>query len=113
MNDAKDVADLTNTPIEVETDPDVLGDAPVIGAIDLFADDEAVTVTAETRNADASSVKVTLADDKLWIGLGEGPLAIRRDVKLPKAVDEESAVATFRNGVLDVVLPVKKPKRGA
>lgn len=88
-------------------------EAPAIGAIDCFADQQAVTVTAETRNADASSVKVTLADDRLFIGLGEGTQAVRRDVRLPAPVDEEAAVATFRNGVLDVVLPIRKPKKAA
>jgi hypothetical protein len=88
-------------------------EAPSIGAIDCFADQQAVTVTAETRNADAASVKVTLADDRLFIGLGEGTQAVRKDIRLPAPVDEEAAVATFRNGVLDVVLPIRRPKKSA
>ena len=85
-------------------------DRPSLGPIDLHRDHEAVTVTAETRNIDAQQVHVTLADDKLYIGLGDGPASIRKDVALPCAVDEEAAVATFRNGVLDIVLPVKKKR---
>jgi HSP20 family molecular chaperone IbpA len=81
---------------------------PSLGAVDVLTDEDAITVTAETRNTDAQQVHVTLADDKLYIGLGEGAAAIRKDVKLPHAVDEEAAVATFRNGVLDIVLPRRK-----
>jgi len=51
---------------------------------------------------------VSLLDGRLLINLGEGPQAFRRDLPLPAAVDEDAAVATFRNGVLDVVLPRKR-----
>ena len=87
-------------------------DRPALGEVDLQADDAAITVTAETRNADVNSVHVTLADDRLSIGLGEGMNALRRDVTLPAAVDEERAVATLRNGILDIVLPLRQPRPG-
>lgn len=83
-------------------------DRPHLGAVDLIRDLDAITVTAETRNTDPQEVHVTLADDKLFIGLGEGPAALRKDVTLPCPVDEEAAVATFRNGILDIVLPLRK-----
>lgn len=92
--------------------PESAADGPVLGAVDLLADEDAITVTAETRNADPASVHVTLADGTLSIGLGEGQRALRRDVPLPSAVDEERAVATLRNGVLDIVLPLRRA-RGA
>ena len=85
-------------------------DAPVLGEVDLQTDASAITVTAETRNADPSSVHVTLADDRLSIGLGEGVRALRRDLRLPAPVDEERAVATLRNGILDIVLPLRQPR---
>jgi HSP20 family molecular chaperone IbpA len=91
------------TATTVETD-----DKPTLGALDVFTDERNVTVTVETRNADASHVHVSLLDGRLLIGLGEGPRASRRDLPLPTAVDEEGAMATFRNGVLDVVLPIKR-----
>lgn len=80
-------------------------DEPNVGAVDVFADDRHVTVTIETRNIDAGSVHVSVADGRLMINLGEGASACRRDLPLPAAVDEEQAYATFRNGILDVVLP--------
>ncbi|MFA5860885.1 MAG: Hsp20/alpha crystallin family protein [Candidatus Thermoplasmatota archaeon] len=81
---------------------------PHLGEVGLIEDTDAITVTAETRNTDAHEVHVTLADDKLFIGLGEGPAALRKGVSLPCPVDEEAAVATFRNGILDIVLPLRK-----
>lgn len=85
---------------------------PSLGEVDVQSDATAVTVTAETRNAAPDAVHVTLADDRLSIGLGEGASALRRDVPLPAPVDEERAVATLRNGVLDVVLPLRRQHAG-
>lgn len=81
---------------------------PSLGEVDLLTDDRSVTVTVEARNTDASHVHVSLLEGRLMIGLGEGPGATRKDVALPAAVDEDGAVATFRNGILDVVLPLKR-----
>ena len=83
------------------------GANPWLGEVDVFSDATHVTVTAQTRNADASHVHVSVAEGRLLIGLGEGAQAVRRDLPLPVAVDESQAYATFRNGVLDVVLPRK------
>jgi HSP20 family molecular chaperone IbpA len=85
---------------------------PQLGAVDVFRDERAVTVTIETRNADASSVHVSLAEGRLLINLGEGPNALRRDLDLPAPVDEDAAFATFRNGILDVVLPLRGTVKG-
>lgn len=80
---------------------------PAFGEVDLFSDGRNVTVTVETRNVDPATVHVSLAEGKLLIGVGEGTHALRRDLALPGPVDEGAAFATFRNGVLDVVLPLK------
>lgn len=87
---------------------EILDEGPSLGALDVFTDERAVTVTVEARNTDASAVHVSLLDGRLLIGLGEGAKAYKRDLPLPVPVDEENAVATFRNGVLDVVLPLKR-----
>lgn len=87
--------------------PEVTGDEPTFGEVDLQRDAGTITVTAQTRNADANAVHVTLSDHVLTIGLGDGVKATRRDLTLPVSVDEERAVATFRNGVLDIVLPIR------
>lgn len=100
--------DAARKPLTVAAPAELAGDAPSLGALDVFSDDDAITVTVETRNADARSVHVSLLDGRLLINLGEGPQAFRRDLPLPAAVNEEAAVATFRNGVLDVVLPRRR-----
>lgn len=83
-------------------------EGPSLGALDVFTDRDAVTVTVETRNTEARQVHVSLLEGRLLINLGEGPSAFRRDLPLPVAVDEDAAVATFRNGILDVVLPIRR-----
>lgn len=83
-------------------------DEPSLGELDVFTDERNVTVTVETRNTDAAGVHVSLLEGRLLIGLGDGPRAYKRDLPLPAAVDEEAAIATFRNGILDVVLPLKR-----
>lgn len=103
LRDDPGLASVSPTTPTVDAD-----DTPSLGALDVFTDDRNVTVTVETRNADASLVHVSLLEGRLLIGLGEGPHATKRDLPLPTAVDEEGAVATFRNGVLDVVLPIKR-----
>ena len=122
-SESKDVADmLESLARRVREDPafspsahltiappaEMLDEGPSLGALDVFTDDDSVTVTVETRNIDASSVHVSLLNGRLLIGLGEGSRSYKRDLPLPVPVDEDQAVATFRNGVLDVVLPVKR-----
>jgi HSP20 family molecular chaperone IbpA len=114
-DETKDVADMLEAlarrirgdavAAQVTVAPD---DEPSLGALDVFTDDKNVTVTVETRNAEAGHVRVSLLEGRLLINLGEGPHAFRRDLPLPAAVDEDAAVATFRNGILDVVLPLKR-----
>lgn len=82
--------------------------SPDFGAVDVLVGDTHVTVTAETANVDPSSVHVSVIDRHLILSVGHGPEERRRDVTLPVDVDEELAAATFRNGVLDVVLPIRR-----
>lgn len=87
---------------------ELLDDRPALGEHDVFSDGERVTITIEAPRADPKMVNVSVLAGKLLVGLGEGPGAPRRDFDLPALVDEDRAVATFRNGVLDVVLPIRK-----
>lgn len=128
--DPKDVADMLEaiarrmrraTPAEqsvpataaggfyVSAPPAAEASGPSLGEVDVFSDSHHVTVTAETRNADAAHVHVSVSEGRLHINVGDGAAAVRRELALPAPVDEEHAYATFRNGVLDVVLP----RRGA
>lgn len=81
---------------------------PQLDALDVHNDGRHVTITLEARGVDASAVHVSLTETRLLIGLGEGPDAVRRDLPLPAAVESEGAIATFRNGVLDIVLPLRR-----
>lgn len=94
------------TPGATRVDVEEWDDAPDLGAVDVFSDGTHLTVTVETRNADPAAVQVSLLENRLQIGLGEG--ACRREVPLPAPVEEGGCFATLRNGVLDVVLPLKR-----
>lgn len=83
----------------------LIGDEPGIGALDLFLDRDAVTVTVETHNVESHEVHVSIADGRLILALGENAGGARREIALPAPVNEERAYATFRNGILDIVLP--------
>lgn len=87
---------------------ELLDDRPALGEHDIFSDGERVTVTIEAHRADPRTLNVTVAAGRLFIGLGEGPGAPKRDFDLTVPVDEARAVATLRNGVLDVVLPIRR-----
>jgi HSP20 family molecular chaperone IbpA len=95
------------------TNLDITDDGvPDFGAVDVLVGDTHVTVTAETRNADQSSVHVSVMERHLILSVGEGSDERRRDLTLPVDVDEDLAAATFRNGVLDVVLPIRRRATG-
>lgn len=98
-------AEVDDGGITVYAGPEFAADVPRLGFADVQLDSDAVTVTLETKNIDANAVKVTLAEDKLFIGIGDG---LKKDIQLPRIVDEEAAVATFRNGILDIVLPLRR-----
>lgn len=89
-------------PTNVEVTDDF---TPDVGVVDVAVGDTHVTVTAETANVDPATLHVSVIDRHLIVSVGVGPDETRRDVTLPVDVDEELAAATFRNGVLDVVLP--------
>lgn len=84
------------------------GDDPEIGTIDVKEESDKITVTVETKNATRDQINVTLNENQLHVKLIGRFESAHREVKLPGDVDEERATATFRNGVIDVLLPRKK-----
>ncbi len=82
---------------------------PDFGEVDVLLGDKSITVTAQTEHVDQNEIHVSVLDRHLILCVGEGPDEKRHDVMLPAEVDEDRAAATFRNGVLDVVLPLRFP----
>lgn len=87
--------------------------------IDLVEGEEKYTVTAELPGVEDKDIEVLLANDNLTLRgekkceyqdrqrqLGERYYGrFERRVALPDGIDEEKVKASFRNGVLTVILP--------
>jgi HSP20 family protein len=90
----------------VETDTDIVVSADLPGF-----DREDVTLSLSGRDltidADHETDAETAAedDDTRYVRRERTHRAVSRTVRLPDAVDEEAASATFTNGVLTVTLP--------
>ena len=93
-------------------------------ALDVGETDEAIQVTAELPGVDPKEVDISLTDDVLTIH-GEKKAekeeskrdyhriersygSFTRTVKLPASVDAEKVEATFKDGVLTIVLPKRE-----
>ena len=90
-------------------------------AIDVAETADEVVVTADLPGFDREEIDVSVSRDLLTIRTEREAeeereaaeylrherrqTSLRRTVRLPEAVDEESAAATYRNGVLTVTLP--------
>lgn len=90
-------------------------------AIDVAEHDADVVVTADLPGFERSEINVSVSSDLLTVRAerevdeerAEGEYlrherrqtAMRRTIRLPEAVDEERATATYKNGVLTVSLP--------
>ena len=77
--------------------------------IDVFDNDVAVQVVAEMPGIEKSDVELSVEGRNLEIHAARGDRRYIETVELPADVDEDSAKATYKNGVLEVTLR-KKPK---
>ncbi|HIE57964.1 MAG TPA: Hsp20/alpha crystallin family protein [Anaerolineales bacterium] len=104
--------------------------APEYPAVNIWADEESVLVTAELPGVKADDLDINVLGDNLTVaGLrpqDEAPEDARyhrrergfgkfsRTIQLPFQVDIKNVKATFKNGVLNITLPraeVDKPKK--
>ncbi|MDH5815582.1 MAG: Hsp20/alpha crystallin family protein [Candidatus Nezhaarchaeota archaeon] len=72
-------------------------------------------VIAELPGVDKDSIKVNATEDMVTIRAEQGDRKYYAEVKLPERVDPATAKASYRNGVLEVVLKLKekvKEERG-
>jgi len=98
-----------------------LSSAGVFPAVNIYDDGESFLVRAELPGIDKDSLEITTKGEQLTIR-GERKLdpaeapanyhrrereggQFRRVVSLPQPVDANKVSATYRNGVLDVILP--------
>lgn len=81
--------------------------------IDVFDTDETVQVVAEMPGIEKSDVELSVDDRNLEIRAARGDRRYNETVELPADIDEDSARATYKNGVLEVTFrKVPKSKKG-
>ncbi|AWR93364.1 archaeal heat shock protein Hsp20 [Acidianus brierleyi] len=84
-----------------------LGNKPVISeerepVVDVIEKKDEISVVAEVPGVDKNSIKVTVDGNKLTISANSPDKKYYKEVELPAKVDENSAKATYKNGVLEV-----------
>jgi HSP20 family protein len=81
--------------------------------IDVFDTDGTIQVVAEMPGIEKSDVELSVDGRNLEIHAARGDRRYNETVELPTDVDEDSAKATYKNGVLEVTLnKIPKVKKG-
>jgi len=81
--------------------------------VDVIEKDDNVTVIAEVPGVEKEEINLTTSEETLSIKVTNPERKYSRVVKLPAKIKPESATASYKNGVLEVVLEkVEKGKKG-
>jgi len=76
--------------------------------IDVISEEETVKVIAEVPGVDKSDISLSCTEKKLTIYVDSEERKYFKDVDMPYNVESESAKASYKNGVLQVILKKKK-----
>jgi HSP20 family protein len=76
--------------------------------VDVALTDGAVRVVAELPGVDKSDIKLHGTEDTLTISVDKAERSYYKEIDLPRKVDVRNAKSTYKNGVLEVALPVRK-----
>jgi len=71
---------------------------------DIIERGDTISVTVELPGIEKDDIDVDIEGRRMTIKIDDQHRRIRKEIELPCGVDEESVQATFRNGVLDIVL---------
>ncbi|PCN49831.1 heat-shock protein Hsp20 [Candidatus Geothermarchaeota archaeon ex4572_27] len=81
--------------------------------VDVIPGDKVIQVVAEMPGVNKEDIKLEATEDELIISAESGNRKYYKVVPLPAKVDPKSAKATYKNGVLEVVLSkVEERPRG-
>lgn len=80
---------------------------------DVIETDESLAITVEVPGVEKKDVDLEVVDDVLVISVDTDVRRYFKEIRLPCAVEPESAKATYNNGVLDITLKkVCRQKKG-
>ena len=71
---------------------------------DIIERGDTISVTVELPGIEKDDIGIDIDGRRMTINVDDQHKRIRKEIELPCGVDEESVKATFRNGVLDIVL---------
>jgi HSP20 family protein len=80
--------------------------------VDVIEEDDKVKVVAEMPGVEKEKINVRATEDTLIIKGSNANRKYYKEVKLPARVKPETAKATYRNGVLEVVIEKHEKKGG-
>jgi len=80
--------------------------------VDVIDEDDTVKIIAEVPGVEKENIKLDATEDSLTIS-AEAERRYHKKISLPAPVDTESAKASYKNGILEVVLKkLKPPEKG-
>ena len=79
--------------------------------VDIIEDANSVRIIAELPGVDKEDIHLESADKRLTISVDTEERKYYKELELPAEVDPQSAKAKYKNGVLEVILSKKEPKR--
>jgi len=72
--------------------------------VDMIEGDEEIAVTVEIPNIRKEDIDLRITEDKLEIRAKNSAEGFYKTLELPSRVDPDTARATYRNGILDIVI---------
>ncbi|MCX8187035.1 MAG: Hsp20/alpha crystallin family protein [Nitrososphaeria archaeon] len=72
--------------------------------VDVYEEEDSIKVVAEVPGVDRNDINLSALERRLIISVDTPQRKYYKEVDLPAEVDPQSAKATYKNGVLEVVL---------
>lgn len=78
--------------------------------VDVIPEDEKIRVVAEVPGVERSDIKLNCSEKILTIAVDTEERKYYKEIDLPAEVDPKVSKATYKNGVLEIILKVTKKK---
>jgi len=81
--------------------------------VDIFKEAKEVKIIIDLGGFSRGEIDIDIKPDKYTIFAKHQEQEFREEINLPPDVDVENTVESFKNGILEIVLPKKKSKHRA
>ncbi|HZW85198.1 MAG TPA: archaeal heat shock protein Hsp20 [Nitrososphaerales archaeon] len=79
--------------------------------VDVVSSDKEVRVIAEIPGVKKEDIELTIDEKSIEISV-EGDRRYHKELELPGVVDPKGAKSSYNNGVLEITIPLKSPRKG-